>query len=122
MSGSIYFVKPVDAAGPIKIGFARNVSRRFATMASDSPVKLELLVTVDGHFDLERNIHACLFDLHSHGEWFHPGERLIQIIADLRRGMALTDAVDLSDRRGNIRSKPWSIARRLATKHAGAAA
>lgn len=98
----IYFIKPVGAVGQIKIGCSKFVGDRLASLAMWSPIPLEVIYQEEGGFDVERNIHCCFADLHSHHEWFHPGERLLKAIAKLKAGMKISDAIDLSDQRGSI--------------------
>lgn len=104
MKKHVYFIKPVGAAGPIKIGCSMYVKERLATLALWSPAPLEVIYEEEGGHDIERKLHKCFADLHSHHEWFHPGERLIQALSKLKSGMKISEAVDLSDNRGSIHS------------------
>lgn len=109
----IYFIKPVGMAGPIKIGFTTNSEKRLEGLTVWSPFKLEIMHTVPGDIKLEMKVHAHFADLHSHHEWFHPGERLVSAIKRMKAGLRLEDAIDLSDRRGNITARPdWTPERR----------
>lgn len=98
----IYFIKPVGSVGPIKIGCSKFVGERLEAIALWSPTPLEVIYQEQGGHDLERNLHRCFADLHSHHEWFHPGERLLKAIQKLNAGMKIADAIDLSDERGSI--------------------
>lgn len=94
----IYFVRPIGMAGPIKIGCSKQVEFRIDGLATWSPYPLELIVTIEGQGGLERNIHECFADLHSHKEWFHPGKSLLEFIEKLKAGVPVDQAIDLSKR------------------------
>lgn len=104
MTGFIYFMKPVGHVGPIKIGYAADPSKRLASCQSWSPSKLEIVAVCPGDIILERNIHGCLADCHSHGEWFHPTARVLALLYKVKQGEAIKDAIDLNDVRGSILS------------------
>jgi hypothetical protein len=97
----IYFMKPVGLAGPIKIGFSKNPMKRLLSCAAWSPFPLEVLATANGDRTIERQLHNCFADVHSHGEWFHPHERLLSAVKAIKAGAAVAEAVNLSDARGN---------------------
>lgn len=111
--GVVYFVKPVGMPGPIKIGYTANTAKRVEGLTVWSPFKLEVLHTVPGNMKLEMKVHAHFADLHSHHEWFHPGDRLVTAIKLMQAGQALEEVVDLDDRRGSITGRPeWTPERR----------
>lgn len=99
----VYFMKPVGQDGPVKIGCSERPNDRLSTFMTWSPIPLEIAATVPGDFALEKNIHECFADQHSHREWFHPSARLTKLIEDLANGVAIRTALDLSDRRGATR-------------------
>lgn len=99
----VYFIKPVGHVGPIKIGCSSFVGQRLKTLTLWSPFALEVLYSEEGEHELERNLHRCFADLHSHSEWFHPGDRLLKAIERLQSGMKIAEAIDLSENRGAIR-------------------
>lgn len=99
---NVYFIKPVGMPGPIKIGCSIFVEHRLLQLMVWSPIPLEVLYTEPGTHDLERNLHRCFADYHSHLEWFHPGERLVKAIERLKAGEKIADVVDLNDKRGSI--------------------
>lgn len=101
----IYFVRPVGAPGPVKIGCSESPEKRLETLMTWSPMPLEIAATVPGSFDLERNIHQCFADLYSHREWFFADDRITTVIERLRAGAAITEAMDLTDRRGRLPRK-----------------
>lgn len=109
----IYFIKPIGMAGPIKIGYTTNSAQRLEGLTVWSPFKLEIMHTVPGDIKLEWKVHAHFADLHSHHEWFHPGDRLVSAIKRMRAGERLEEVIDLNDRRGSITGRPeWTPERR----------
>lgn len=98
----VYFIKPVGMAGPIKIGCSWHTRERLKTLSTWSPFPLEIIVIIPGSYKLEKNIHACFADLHSHREWFHAGDRLLKAIDLLKQGIPVERAIDLNNRVGKI--------------------
>lgn len=94
----VYFIKPVGIAGPIKIGCSEYVDVRLACLAAWSPLPLEIVVTIPGSFDLERNIHECLARSYSHKEWFHATDEVTGLVGKLLAGVPIEEALDLSAR------------------------
>jgi len=92
----VYFLKPVNQAGPIKIGVSGDVPSRVGNYARWSPAPLELLVFIPGSFALERTLHNVFAYAHSHFEWFHPVEELMKGIYALKQGVPVEEAFDLS--------------------------
>lgn len=105
MSGKIvYFIKPVGAVGPIKIGCTSNTVVRLRTIMEFSPAELEIAASVPGSFALERNLHECFAFAHVRSEWFSPVESLLEGISRLKAGLPIEQAFDLSKRTGSIRA------------------
>lgn len=102
---TVYFLRPVGMEGPVKIGCADIPELRLNEFLTWSPFPLEIVATVVGTYNLEQNLHECFADQHSHREWFHASPKLTKLIDDLRAGIPIEMAVDLSARIGNIRGK-----------------
>lgn len=100
----VYFLRPIGAQSPIKIGCSYNPAKRLQDYCQWSPVPLEIVATIPGDAKLERNLHDCFADLHSHREWFHTDARLAKFIEEIAAGVPVEQAVDLSNKRGNTRS------------------
>lgn len=98
----VYFIKPVGMDGPVKIGCSHNPASRLTTLATWSPFPLEIVATVPGGRDLERNIHQCFADLYSHREWFKADKRLTKAIRLLKKGASVEVAIDLNNKRGKL--------------------
>ena len=103
MSGYVYFIRPVGQPGPVKIGCSIMPQARLEAYMTWAPHPLEIVAKVPGTCDLERVIHRCFADQHSHREWFYPSKRLTKLIADLRAGIPIEQALDLKDQRGVVR-------------------
>lgn len=102
MKRYIYFLRPVGQLGPIKIGCSNDVERRLKTYCSWSPVRLEVIVSVPGSFDLERKLHELFASAHSHLEWFHPVHELLVGVEALKVGQPIDRAFDLTRKTGTI--------------------
>ena len=64
----IYFIKQSQF---IKIGFTESPLKRLSQLQTANPIKLEVLLIIDGDRDLEVKYHE-LFKDHAHrGEWFY---------------------------------------------------
>jgi hypothetical protein len=100
----VYFIKPVDATGPIKIGVSGRPKYRLSQLLEWSPVALEVVLTIPGNLALERNIHECFADCHSHKEWFYAAPRLVAAIQALAAGVPVHEAIDLNARLGSIQA------------------
>jgi len=100
----IYFLRPAGEDGPIKIGCSFDPYIRLGQYVSWSPYPLEIILTIPGTMALEKNIHECFCDTHSHGEWFHASPRLLEAIEGLKAGKPIHEVVDLANRRGRIHS------------------
>jgi len=108
--GFVYFIKPVGLPGPVKIGFSAIPKNRLESLAVWSPFQLEVAVAIPGTMQLERNIQDCLVRSHSHREWFFPTDEVTGLVNALKAGKPIEDSIDLSARKGTMRSryKKWS--------------
>ena len=99
MSGFVYFIRPVDMEGPVKIGFSATTQRRLEALAAWSPMPLEIVATIPGSRALEQNLHQCFDDLLIHHEWFQADPRITALISKLQAGVPIAEAIDLTDRK-----------------------
>ena len=67
---SVYFIRPIGMAGPVKIGTSRSPDKRLTTLATWSPFPLEIVCSIEGGYRLEQQFHTKFFDLHINREWF----------------------------------------------------
>jgi len=85
----IYFLRPVGALGPIKIGCSDIPMERLRTFARWSPAPLEIAAIVPGSLSIESWLHNRFRDAHSHLEWYRPTPELVALV----REAAETDAI-----------------------------
>lgn len=94
----VYFIRAKGGVDmPVKIGCTIDVMKRLHALEKSSPLRLEIAAFVRGGLSLERKLHAYFQGSHSHGEWFRHSLELASLIEKLRDGVAITDAIDLSD-------------------------
>lgn len=82
---SIYFIRPIGAEGPIKIGCSQSPEVRLASMMAWSPLPLEIIAQAPGNLQDEDFIHRCFSGDHSHGEWFHPSPKLLAFVDTVKQ-------------------------------------
>ena len=79
----VYFVCEDKPDGRIKIGIAKNVRQRLATLQTASSDPLRLMGTIPGGGrKLERQLHRQWAYLQTHGEWFETHPDLLTYIND----------------------------------------
>lgn len=79
--GYVYFMRPIGAEGPVKIGWSAQPYERLASMATWSPQPLEIAATIEGDRTLERRFHHRFRHSYSHREWFLASSDLSEVIA-----------------------------------------
>lgn len=77
----VYFMKPVDEHGPIKIGCSSEPVKRLRALEIVSPVLLEVICSAPGSHGHENWLHHRFSKDRRHGEWFEWSQDL-QIIID----------------------------------------
>ena len=83
----VYFILNYDSQA-IKIGIAKNVKRRLASLQTSSSSKLELLSTIKTNDvnkarKLEQSLHQQFGELCVRGEWFKAQAKLLRYIDKL---------------------------------------
>lgn len=79
---AVYFIQATDG-GPIKIGATSHLKERLAALSRRAAgQRLRILATLKGHIPEEKKVHRRFAHLRGWGEWFEPGEDLLQFIAD----------------------------------------
>ena len=78
----VYFLK-ARSLGLIKVGVTKNLEQRLRHLAAMSPDALILMGLFDCHNygRAERELHSQFSHLRAHGEWFNPGDDLVEWIA-----------------------------------------
>lgn len=80
----IYFIKPVGADGPIKIGFSKDPLKRIKHIQPSSPSILEIAATAPATLYTENAVHRRFINLRIHGEWFTSDPELESLIEHCR--------------------------------------
>lgn len=105
MPTSVYFIRPIGQAGPVKIGCSIKTKRRFAEVIMWSPIPLEIAATVPGGFAEEARI-SCRFKQHrSHGEWYAPAVEVVAFVELVRKtGMLPFEVIEMGSGLASYRS------------------
>jgi len=71
--GYIYFLKPQNEEGPIKIGRARNIKRRISHLQTSLPYDLKLIgyIETSNYIKLENEIHRIYQTKNLKREWYN---------------------------------------------------
>jgi hypothetical protein len=93
MSSLVYFLRPIGARGPIKIGCTTLIHQRLAGINAISPQELEIAATIPGSYDLERRLHSKFLPTRHHGEWFNWSQELEGLIEQVVDGTFDADAL-----------------------------
>jgi hypothetical protein len=64
------------SAGLVKIGWTRDIMRRWDELQIRSAVHVELLVTMDGGPELELDLHRIFKESRGRGEWFQVSDTM----------------------------------------------
>lgn len=78
----VYFVQ--DGAGMVKIGYAKNVTSRYANLQAANASELKMLVWAPGDSVAEERLHSAFARHRRQGEWFEPAPDLMAYIAELK--------------------------------------
>lgn len=84
--GYVYFIRPIGMLGPIKIGHSKMCATRLMALSAYSPFPLEIAAKISGGEALEARFHTKFRHLHSHAEWFVPGDDLLEAIKQIQAG------------------------------------
>ena len=85
----IYFIRS-GAEGPIKVGTCHEgaLAARLSALQIGNPNPCEIIATMDGDRDIERQIHVVFRQHNQRGEWFDPDPEVLDFIK--RNGKAYT--------------------------------
>lgn len=111
MKKFVYFIKPIGADGPVKIGFSEAPKKRLEQLSVWSPVPLEVVATHPGDVMLEKKLHEYFRASHSHREWFHITPELSRLIQAISSGAAISDVIDLCGIKPRALARVWSARR-----------
>lgn len=79
---NVYFVQ--DEAGMVKIGYAKNVTTRYANLQAANASELKMLCWAPGDSVAEERLHSAFAAHRRNGEWFEPAPDLMAYIAELK--------------------------------------
>ena len=91
---NIYFLRPVGAQGPVKIGSSVRPLQRLRDYQIWSPVLLELAACCPCRSNTEVYLHRHFLDTWMHGEWFAWSEELEGLISHIAVHNDLPEWVD----------------------------
>lgn len=80
----VYFIQ-MPTAKHVKIGFAKNVKSRLATIQNGNPERLTLLCRVRGDAMMERLLHTYFRQYRLEGEWFRWNPLLDEAVNHITR-------------------------------------
>lgn len=89
----VYFMRPVGADGPVKIGCSTMVEERLRAMSPWAPFPLEIAARIPGDFALEGRFHKKFIADRIHGEWFAASAELTDTIASVALGTFDTESL-----------------------------
>lgn len=101
---AIYFIQAGEA-GPIKIGASWNVEARLKALSCFHYEELRLLASADGCQMVERELQIGFEPELVRGEWFSPSPRLMDFIARIKAGAAMSDLLHSIGRRPKKRCR-----------------
>jgi hypothetical protein len=82
----VYFIKPIDMPGPVKIGCSYSPTARRETLRYWSPFPLEIVAEIEGSQRLERQFHAMFAHTYMSHEWFKWSPELQAVIDEVAGG------------------------------------
>jgi hypothetical protein len=80
--GMVYFIKCLCSVGYIKIGFTTDVQARFSQLQTPMPYQLKLIRLIAGDQAAEKALHERFDDFRYRGEWFRPGQPILDYIEE----------------------------------------
>ncbi|HCL4454986.1 TPA: GIY-YIG nuclease family protein [Clostridium botulinum] len=79
-NGTVYFILDTSAANIVKIGFTRNLQKRFKQLATAN-CNLKLIYKIDNcSMDYEKSLHIFFQTERVKNEWFNYGDSIKQWI------------------------------------------
>lgn len=81
LTGFIYFIAPIANQSGVKIGFSKNPGARLADLTSEVGIKLNLIGSIPGTKETEKEIHEKFKDQRLHGEWFRTNQAINRFVS-----------------------------------------
>jgi hypothetical protein len=79
----VYFIQAGVTGRPIKIGYTDDLGKRIISLQIGLPEPMEVLLSVKGGRELERELHAKFAHLRIRQEWFRAERELLEAILEL---------------------------------------
>jgi hypothetical protein len=79
----VYFVRK-GSSGPVKIGKTTSMKSRLSQLKTASDEPLEVLATINGYTNEEKELHSKFSHIRLEGEWFKSEPSLLQFIDGIR--------------------------------------
>lgn len=102
----VYFITARDQ-GICKIGYARNVEARRASLQTASPVKLTVEAVVPGARELEREFHDRFAASRLSGEWFTITDELEALIRESAASVVVPLPVSAPEKMAATTDEEW---------------
>ena len=83
---TVYFIKPIDMDGPIKIGCSQSPGKRKTTLEMWCPFPLEIVAEIAGGSIIEARFHRKFLSAYLRSEWFTPTKELKHTIRQINLG------------------------------------
>lgn len=111
---AVYFITPVGADTPVRIGSTERPEKRVIELMNFSPVPLEIVASAPGSYIAEKLLHFRFSEHRLHGEWFRGVPEIWAFIARVRAGLPedeLPPALSGYEPRLRFRRNAWQIGR-----------
>lgn len=79
----VYFIANREQ-NAVKIGYSASPSARLSNLQTSTPSKLELLATIEGDMQTERQLHHRFAEYRVSGEWFRLADDLVEFIESIK--------------------------------------
>lgn len=83
---TVYFIKPIDMDGPIKIGCSQSPGKRRDALQHWCPFPLEIVAEIAGDSIIEARFHRKFLRDHLRSEWFTATKELLHTIRQINAG------------------------------------
>ena len=90
----IYFIQQGED-GPVKIGYATVIEKRFRALQSASPYPLKVIGSMQGSVIDEKRMHLQFSKHRLQGEWFEPDLEIIKYASECDNNKLFQDSIML---------------------------
>lgn len=86
----VYFISNTSA-NLVKVGFSKNIGKRFIDLQTSAGAKLHLSLYFGGDRATEKAIHQFLASERTYGEWFDASEKTLTLLDEIADFLAKED-------------------------------